>query len=337
VHLGASNDEPEAVVERVMSDAERELAAARMPVSFAKRSSIAALMTPELPELTTIAGMLVWTLDAAALARAPGAPALVQRLLRCMHVTSSSGLQQCVYVLNGAAPPAAALVALIAELGVELRAPVPEDRAVLAEVHRPGGVIISGLLGAPLPPSKFAAPWARDVNVEKDGSRDDREQLASLEHNERQALAARLALPSAGATPTRAVDVASRLRRLLVAVLEGGDSARPALFTELGARELPLLIVVDQKTRAPGLMSWPGGFQALPVYADKMSLLGAVRDLKLAPGSFGVNEMKPSELFSWAAGAGTAVAIGVFDDTGKPQYVRISPGEMRALGTARAL
>ncbi|HTV24158.1 MAG TPA: hypothetical protein VMG12_35945, partial [Polyangiaceae bacterium] len=191
-HLGASNDEPEAALDRVVGDVERLLAGPRPSIAFAKPSHLSSLLKPELPPLTSVSGLLVWTLDATALASAPNAPALVQRLLRRLHVISGRDVTQCVFVVSRDAAAAAALFPLIHELGLELRTPVSQDRAVLAEVHRPDGVIISGLLGAPLSLANAAASGARDINLKKDAARDDRDALARLEQEELRALEARL-------------------------------------------------------------------------------------------------------------------------------------------------
>jgi hypothetical protein len=62
-------------------------------------------------------------------------------------------------------------VALIRELGIEVREPDPKEMAILAEVHRPKGIILPALLGAPREEAPAAGSWAREVNGEKDRDR----------------------------------------------------------------------------------------------------------------------------------------------------------------------
>jgi hypothetical protein len=93
--------------------------------------------------------------------------------------------------------------------------------------------------------------------------------------------------------------------------------------------------MIDPKTRGANLRSWPGGFDALAVYADNASLLTSARDLGLPMGFFAAAEMKPAALFAWAAGQGWAVAICVFGEQGKPVYVPIHAEDVRALAEGR--
>jgi hypothetical protein len=115
-----------------------------------------------------------------------------------MYVTSRASITQSVFALNNDAAPARAVVTLISELGIGVRAPDPKEVAVLAEVHRPEGVILSALVGAPYEETPAAGSWAREVNEEKDRAASDRERRERLEEGERRALEERLA-PDGGA------------------------------------------------------------------------------------------------------------------------------------------
>lgn len=335
-HLGVSSDELEEDLDRVLDEVAPLLGGPRPQILLAAvRGRLSSLMAPANPEVTPVSGHLVWTLDAAALAGAPRAPALVQRLLRQMYVTSRASISQTVFALNHDEAPARAVVTLIRELGIEVRAPDPTDMTVLAEVHRPEGVILSALVGTSCGEAPAAGSWAREVNGEKDRAAGDRERRARLEEEERRALEERLA-PD-GALRVAAVDRAPRLRRLLLAVAgEGGAAARRSLHEELLGREIPLLFMVDPRTRGARLRSWPGGGDALPLYTDKASLLASARDMGMPMGSFAVAEMKPTAVFAWGAGQGWAVAICVFVEPGRPVYVPIHAEEVRALAEGRA-
>ncbi|WP_438038280.1 hypothetical protein [Sorangium sp. So ce128] len=335
-HVGGSSDELEEDLDRVLGEVEMLLSGPRPQIFLAAdHGLLSSLMAPADPALTPISGHLVWTLDAAALAGAPRASALVQRLLRRIYVTSRAAITQSVFALSNDAAPARAVVTLIRELGIGVRAPEPKKQAVLVEVHRPEGVILSALPGTPYEEAHAAGAWAREVNVEKDLAAGDRERRARLEEEERRVLEERLA-PAGGARRVAAVDRAPRLRRLLLAVGgEGGAAVKTALYDELLGREIPLLFMIDPRTRGIHLRAWPGGFEALAVYADNASLLTSARDLGLPMSSFAIAEMEPAALFSWGAGQGWAVAICVFAESGKPVYVPIHAEEVRALAAGR--
>jgi hypothetical protein len=330
-HFGIGSDEQTEEVDHVLAEVEGHVGNPQPRILLASaQGTLSSLMAPADPKLTPLVGLLLWTINAAALAGAPHTPALVQRFLRRLYVTARS-IPQNVFVMNCDTASAQAVVTLIHELGIGVRTPDPNDMLVLAEVHRPEGVIISALAGAPCGEASAKSAWAREVNEQKDRAAGDRERLARLEKEELRALAERLA-PN-GAVSIVPVERAPRLRRLLLAVAENDCAAtRTALYEELGRREIPLLFMVDPQTRSAALRSWPGGFTALAVYIDNLSLLTTARALGLSMDSFGVAEVKPTTLFGWAASQGWAVAICVFAEADRPIYVRIPADDMRAPG-----
>lgn len=336
VHLGVSSDEQDEELDRVLGEVQMLRDGPRPQILLAAvQGPLSSLMAPADPALTPLSGHLVWSLDAAALAGATRAPALLQRLLRQMYAISRAAITQTVFAVNHRAAPARAVVMLIRELGIEVREPDPKEGAILAEVHRPESVVISALVGVPFGESLAAGSWAREVNEEKDRAEGDHERRARVEDEERAALEVRLG-QDGGARRIAGVDRAPRLRRLLLAAAdEGGAAARKALYEELLGREVPLLFMIDPKTRGAALRSWPDGFEALVIYADNASLLTTARDLGLPMGSFAAAEMKPAALFAWGAGQGWPVAICVFRESGEPVYARIKAEEVRALAAGR--
>ena len=137
------------------------------------------------------------------------------------------------------------------------------------------------------------------------------------------------ALPIGG-LPGGVVSVARapRLRALLLGV---ADAGRAALYAELSARQIPL-VAIGHLTGAVQLRTWPDGFTALPVYADRMTLVAAARAQAMPPASFSIVEMIPRALFAWASKQGFAVAINYLDDDGQARHIPIDPGDVRTLG-----
>lgn len=331
-HLGLGSDEMDETLEQVLSAVDELARGERGQVFTANiHGPLSLLFAPSDPAVTALPALLVWTLDTAALAGAPRGPALLQRLLRRIHELSVAGVAQAVFAINNRAPAARAAAALFRELRVEVREPEPKDGSVLAEVRRPEGVTLSALLGAVPEGMGGAGSWAREVNEAKDRASGDPEALRRIEHDELRTLESRLA-PEGGARRITAVDRAPRLRGLLLAVTGGGGpAARRALHEELLRREIPLLFMIDPKTRGASLRSWPGGLSALPVYADNASLLRSAQELGMAQGSFGVAQLRATALFEWGAPQGWAVAVGLYNEAGKPVYVVLSQEDVRAL------
>ncbi len=331
-HLGLSSDEPEEELDRVIEKIEVLLAGSRSQIRLVDaRARISSLMSPGHPPEKLVSAHLIWTFDAAALAGAPRAAALVQRLLRCMYVTSRAAISQSAFALNAGTAPARALVTLVRELRIPVREPEKEDSTVLVEVHRPEGYVLSALIGAPPSNLPVAGSWAREVNDEKNRAAGDRERQARLEEEERHALEQRL-WPDGGARPLAGIERAPRLLRILLDIAEKrGPMAKQALIHELLVREVPLLVNVDPSTKAARLRAWPGGYQALEVYADFTSLRATTQDRGLPTNSLAAAVMMPKALFAWAAGHEWAIALCAFLRSGKPVHIHLRAVEVREL------
>jgi hypothetical protein len=242
--IDGSSDDTEAEFDAILAGVDARMHGARPHVLLSAISgSLSSLMAPADPEVTSRDGMLAWTVDAASLARATGASMVIQRWLRCIYAvgTGSTPLAQQVFVHEIASPHARAVVALVRGLGIDVRVPEAKDTAILAEVHRPEGVILSALLGMPLSKDDPVDTSAREANQAKDLAEADRDILRKqrLEAEERDALDRKLAQAGEGprGSPVRR---APRLHRLILAVADDGDPARPALHEELLRREVPL-------------------------------------------------------------------------------------------------
>jgi hypothetical protein len=333
--LGRGSDDLESELDALLGEVEAVTRDAPRPILLANVAGpISSLFAPANPEVVAVPGLLVWIVDAAALAGASRAPALVQRLLRRLHRIRAgrTPTAQVVFVQESASPRARAVVELLVGLGIEVRALDAGDEVVLVEVHRPEGVVLTCLGGAPPERTGAVDPHARTVNEEKDRAEreGDRARLDRVEEQEREELAKRLA-PVGNEPRVASVDRAPRLQSLVLAVQGGDEAALRALYEELRGREIPLLVLVDPKTRGAALREWPGGHQAMPVYPDHASLATATRDLGIAAGSFAAAEMPPRTLFDWAARQGSTVALNAYRGPNDPIYVLFPPEEAQAL------
>jgi hypothetical protein len=119
---------------------------------------------------------------------------------------------------------------------------------------------------------------------------------------------------------------APRLRALLLAAT---DASRSALYAELLAREIPLVLLVHPDGMRRTM--WENGFHALPVFADRDSLLAMARESGMAPGSYRIAEMVPRALFGLAHDRRWAVGLNVIDDAGVSLYIAIQPSDVKLL------
>jgi hypothetical protein len=339
VQVGGSSDETEAELDTILAGVRELLRGPRPRIALSNvLGPISLLMAPANAEVILHHGLLVWTVDAASLAGAPQAPALVQRWLRYIYTIGTLGepLSQLVFLHEVASPGAHAIAALVRGLGFTVRVPEAPDATVLVEVHRPEGIIVSAIVGARHEPADPADASALHVNQAKDRAEEDgdTERQQRLESEERDALKEKLT-PVGGAPQLSPVDRAPRLRRLLLAIADDGDAARAALYEELLRREVPLLVIVDPKTNGASLNSWPGGVVALPVYPDQATLLASTRDRGMKSDTVAAAVMPPPKLFDWAAGSGWALAMNVFRAPDQPVYVILPADVVKALAGGR--
>ena len=329
--LGLGSDEQDADVDTILREAEALAQGPRPQVLLAREGgTLSSLFAPSSPAIDSRPGLLVWVLDAASLYGAPHASVLVQRVMRCLHqlrTHSTPPLAQVVFLRQGTLERDGARAKLILGLGIEVRMTDPDDACVVVVVHRPDGVILSGLVGTSYEPADPIDSYGQTVNQQKDRAEieGDYERLERLEAQERGELDMRLA-PVGDEPRVLAVWRAPRLCRLLVSVSErNSDAHRQSLYKELVGREIPLLVFADPKTRGAPLTTWPNGLKAMAVYPDRASLFRSAHDLGMAPGSIAAVELPPKKLFAWAANHGFAVAMNVFREPDEPLYVPLAP------------
>jgi hypothetical protein len=136
--------------------------------------------------------------------------------------------------------------------------------------------------------------------------------------------------PSGGPRP---LFRAPRLRRLLLEATAHG--ATGSFYEELLARKSLLLFSVGMN-KAPYMMSWAGEKSPLlPVFADLGSIDRTARELGRSPQSFGIAGLDPKELFDWAFKNQFGIAMGVFPDRGKVQYLKVGVSTIASFASAR--
>jgi len=281
--LGLSSDAVDRELAAIAADLDTLLAKPRPRVLVANvGGALQELFAPANPTVMPVDGLLLWVLDADALAVTPEIAGRFMDLLRTHPIA------QTVFVREAGSERARAMIAAIQTLEIGVRELEPPDQPIAIEVERPDGVILTALLGKPvptLPPSGLPGGMA-----------------------------------SVGRAP--------RLRALLLA---SADASRKALYAELATRPIPL-VAIAHPSGALRLRTWPNGFTALPVHADRSSLIATARELAMPEGSFAIVEMLPRALFAWASKEGCAVAIQFFDDAGEARYLAIEPSDVRVLG-----
>lgn len=295
-NLGLGSDEAIQELRALMLAVEGALErVGHAPVLVASRAErLSDLFAPADPAVAQSPGAVLWIVDRGSLAGWIEHPALREELFRRwagIGGGQEAPLRQWVYFLDGTWSGVRQLAPLLAGIGIEAWT-ADEEGAVLVEVRRPEGTILSAPMGAPC----SLTPAEGDAEEEPQ------------------------ALPRA-----------PRLCRLLLDMADArsGEAWR-ALCEELLRRDAPLLVMASAdgavKPRA-----WPGVGMAMPVYPDLRSIEQAAEDLGIAPGSVGFAAMPPRDLFAWAAGLDAALALNVYRDPSTPLYVFMTAEEARAL------
>ncbi len=336
VHQGSTSDEPAVEIEKLLRDAGKTARGDCSPVLMVGSASRASeLFAPSDPLVKQVDRLQVWVLNPAVFVGSSAGPAVLQTLLRALHVNNARGVTQVVYARELASPGGL----LVAELVQGLEIPVyrydPAEGAVFLEVLRPEGILLSGLPGFPFVSDRPASELARQVNKEKDSAEEqgDAVRLRHLEEQELEELARRLA--EAKGKGLKSVARAPHLRRLLLEAEKKEVEARRALLGELLRREIPLLVMIDRETGVATPRQWPGVGMALPVYPDHASLKRTASDLGIPLGSFAVREMSASALLSWMGEQRSAVAINTFRDDESPLYIFLQAETVRALSEGK--
>lgn len=321
-NVGSSSDEQPEELKRLLTQVHELTRGVRPQVLLAvSGGALSSLFAPADVMVQPLRGWLIWTLDAPALVHAPEAPVLLQHLLRCMYRISRMPIGQSVFLSCHDTTTTPVIEALFHELGLGVRRAEP-DLAVLLEVRRPEGVVLSSLLGTPVRGDAVGPGWAFEINAKKDRATNSPER-ESIVAEERRMLTARLERVR-NLQREKGVDRAPRLRRLALAAVERRDAlALQQLLQELQVREQPLLFVADPKTANGELRLMPDGLRALPVYGDRASLFASASRQALLEGSRSWVEMRASHLRKSAAEQGTTVALCAVDDEGREVHVAL--------------
>lgn len=339
-HLGLGSDEPPEVLEGLLDEVETALSGAPAQVLLSMhRGTLSELFAPADPAVLPVAGVVLWAVHAGSLAGWIEDPVRLQALLQRIHRIGTSRrlvVQQYVYWMDEAKTEQRLELELLRGLGLEVRLP-EKDGAILAEVHRPEGIILSVLTGRIHAPEAAPDPYPRTVNEEKDRAEaeGDRERRERVEERERAFLAKRIVETGksrAGELPAWAPNLC---RLLLEVATTGSHAAWKALHKELAGRSIPLLLIVDPATRGVAPRTWPGQGPALAAYPDRISLEWTAQDTKIPPGSFAIASTTPRILFDWAAESGLAVAINVYRDRASPLYVMFPAEKMKSLASGK--
>jgi hypothetical protein len=180
--------------------------------------------------------------------------------------------------------------------GIEIRTAIP-DGTIVAEVRRPDGAVLTGLVGT------LAAHVLSDaVDSEAPLARSPRLNALVLE-----------------------------------VVRSDNERTRRALEDCLKARTAPLALIATQTANGEfGIQprNWPGK-QAFVAYGDERSLHRAARKLGMQVGSYAVAAMPPSKLFSWSASMRMTVMLCAFadraDGTSEAWHVALEVADLRRL------
>lgn len=288
-HLGRGTDEAAEDLDRLLAEVDALTHEPRPgPLLASRQGPVSELFAPSNPRILRPPGLLVWTGALDALAGAPEGPRLVERLLRRMQDLRALAEPpaQVLYLLDGDRPRACRVAEHVLALGIDVRLPDPRGQVVLVEVQRPDA-LLTALVGQ---------PWG----------------VRGKEPGEDMAFDADRLRPDPGDPPVLAVQQATRLRRLTLAAIDAAEGADRALEEELRQRKVPLLVMVDPKTKGVPLRSWPGGLDALPVYPDHAAFGQSAVQMGIPSRGVMSAIMTPHELFPWVAEQGWALALNAF-------------------------
>lgn len=172
VDQGRRGDNPVAEMERLLREVGDLIRGDRPRVLLASLTGrVSELFAPNDPAVDPLAGLILWVLNPALFVDSSLGPLLLQMLLREVYTLGSRRdppFGQCVFVPEFTSPPGRLIAELLSQLGIQVRETEPETQAVLVEVQRPEGVILSALPGRVFVPTQGADPYIRRMNEEKD-------------------------------------------------------------------------------------------------------------------------------------------------------------------------
>jgi hypothetical protein len=289
--LGTGSDDAAMELAELARNVEVALRRPRRVVLSQHAGPLSSLCTPSDPPVTVVPALVVWIFHSGGVEASAGRLEAVVECLRSASSHATPPPSSVAYFVDRVSVHLPALAELLAGAGIHSRH-TEQDGAVLAEVHRPEGVIISALCGS---------------EVVTGGTAGGR-----------------------GETSASALDRAPRLQRLVLAAIDDdSDNAWRALTDELLRREWPLLLIGDSAGRV-SQRRWGGSEAALAAYPDVRSFAFAVEDLR-PPGPVAMAAMRPRALFAWASQLGSAIALNAYRDRARPQYLMLDARRVSAL------
>jgi hypothetical protein len=335
--LGQGSDKPEDDLEYLLSHLKQWTGDPQRPVLISQEEGpLSQLFAPSQPPIIHIPRFLIWVFGGVAPEGWLEDPARLQALLRRLYRLEHSAqpVTQWVYFEHDTGQGALVLARLLAGLGLNVRVRGPDPhRILLAEVHRPEGVVITRLVGHPFPLEGTVDDFLATVNAEKDRAeaQGDAPRLQDLEQRERDYLAREIE-PIQVQLHRMALPRAPHLIRLLRTFVEQrSPTARRALDEELLGRTLPLVLLLGPDGQSVFLADFPGNEQAVRVFPDLRFARMAAKDLKLAEGSYRIGCGSARDIFSIAAEGSHSVALNVYLTPEQPVYVFWSPEDARRM------
>jgi hypothetical protein len=292
-HLGTSSDDGDAEFDDLLGKVADALARVRRTVLVSNhRGPLSNLFAPADLPVITMPAVIAWVFHLDSVDAWVGRfETLVGRMRAPLSAAPGQTLS-LAYFVDSASVRTLELGLLLKRARFAPRHTEP-DGAVLLEVHRPEGVVLSAFRGA-------SAEAPVQVSPETIGG------------------------------PPERLKRAPRLRRQALAALEErSDASWRALMVELLGRPWHVLLIANSAGEVRPYQ-WPGSKLALSAYADEQAFGWAVEDMNLG-GDVVMAGMSPRSLFAWADQIGTGVALNVYRDRGSPVYLQIGGSQVAAL------
>lgn len=327
-NLGVAGDDPDRELDDLLLEVEATLREPREPahlVNFNRDVRIDELFAPADPPVLPFQSPIHWIFHKGSVSSILASPQRLQTFLRRLYEISARRapqISQAIYLVDAPTPAMQAFARLLRGLDLEVRQPQDAPNALLFEVHRPEGRILTLMAGAPFPQEGDPVdPYALKVNQEKDQAEaeGDRERLRVLGEAERDQWMRRTAGVADSVQPLLR---APRFGRLLLEVESTqGEGTFPKLYEELVHREFPFLYMIDRETSQSQLRTFGPLDRALPIFADLRCLRWAAEDT--GNTSAQIVMIPPRELFAMAIRGDLDLAFNTFRNRATPVYVVI--------------
>ncbi|MEP7013462.1 MAG: hypothetical protein ABJC13_24330 [Acidobacteriota bacterium] len=335
-NLGVAGDDSDRELEDLFLEVEIALREPREPahlVNFNREVRIDELFAPANPPVLPFQSPIHWIFHQGSVSSILASPQRLQTFLRRLYEISAfkaPPISQAVYLVDAPTPATLAFARLLRGLDLEVRQPQDVPSALLFEVHRPEGPILTLMAGAPFPlEGDPADTFALKVNQEKDQAEaeGDQERLRVLGEQEREQLMKRTAEFVGSVQPLLR---APRFGRLLLEIESTqGEGTLPKLYEELAHREFPFLYMIDRETSQSQLRAFGPLRRALPIFADLHCLRWAAADTGNTSAKIVV--IPPRELFAMAIDGDLGLAFNTFRNRATPVYVGLSTDIVRDL------